>query len=143
MNVRGEKWEKVGNWTQGEKRGRVSGVLNASLPLSAQEDPHLHAALVHDRRVHRQDEPRRQPVGGKVGGHLAEPDERRVRLEGRQRGLHPMHAHHVRHRDVVRRQLRVSGSKAIPGGDSQRLQAVHSCQANVVLAKLGSAKRGD
>eukprot|EP00976_Prorocentrum_cordatum_P065891 1178091-Prorocentrum_minimum.AAC.5 len=36
---RGEKWEKVGNWTQGEKRGRVSGVLSASLPLLAQEDP--------------------------------------------------------------------------------------------------------
>eukprot|EP00976_Prorocentrum_cordatum_P068861 1179315-Prorocentrum_minimum.AAC.4 len=35
----GEKWEKVGNWTQGEKRGRVSGVLSASLPLLAQEDP--------------------------------------------------------------------------------------------------------
>eukprot|EP00959_Pyramimonas_sp_CCMP1952_P156353 3269887-Pyramimonas_sp.AAC.1 len=34
----GEKWEKVGNWTQGEKRGRVSGVLCASLPLLAQED---------------------------------------------------------------------------------------------------------
>eukprot|EP00976_Prorocentrum_cordatum_P114884 1195914-Prorocentrum_minimum.AAC.5 len=36
---RGEKWEKVGNWTQGEKKGRVSGVLSASLPLLAQEDP--------------------------------------------------------------------------------------------------------
>eukprot|EP00976_Prorocentrum_cordatum_P072745 1180829-Prorocentrum_minimum.AAC.1 len=35
----GEKWEKVGNWTQGEKRGRASGVLSASLPLLAQEDP--------------------------------------------------------------------------------------------------------
>eukprot|EP00976_Prorocentrum_cordatum_P059547 1175545-Prorocentrum_minimum.AAC.3 len=30
---------KVGNWTQGEKRGRVSGLLSAPLPLSAQEDP--------------------------------------------------------------------------------------------------------
>eukprot|EP00976_Prorocentrum_cordatum_P036278 738309-Prorocentrum_minimum.AAC.7 len=33
MGESGEKWEKVGNWmyevdTQGEKRGRVSGVLN-------------------------------------------------------------------------------------------------------------------
>eukprot|EP00976_Prorocentrum_cordatum_P077336 1182646-Prorocentrum_minimum.AAC.2 len=36
---RGEQWEKVGNWTQGEKRGRVSGVSSAPLPLSAQEDP--------------------------------------------------------------------------------------------------------
>eukprot|EP00976_Prorocentrum_cordatum_P001097 22426-Prorocentrum_minimum.AAC.1 len=26
---RGEQWEKVGNWTPGEKRGRVSGVLSA------------------------------------------------------------------------------------------------------------------
>eukprot|EP00959_Pyramimonas_sp_CCMP1952_P446089 9339756-Pyramimonas_sp.AAC.2 len=35
------KWEKVGNnWTQGEERGRVSGVLCASLPLLAQEDPY-------------------------------------------------------------------------------------------------------
>eukprot|EP00976_Prorocentrum_cordatum_P090728 1188231-Prorocentrum_minimum.AAC.2 len=34
-----EKWEKVGNWTRAEKRGRVSGVLSASLPLLAQEDP--------------------------------------------------------------------------------------------------------
>eukprot|EP00976_Prorocentrum_cordatum_P097352 1190952-Prorocentrum_minimum.AAC.2 len=36
---RGEQWEKVGNWTQGEKRGRVSGVLRAPLPLLAEEDP--------------------------------------------------------------------------------------------------------
>eukprot|EP00959_Pyramimonas_sp_CCMP1952_P286900 5999669-Pyramimonas_sp.AAC.1 len=36
---RGEKWEKVGNWTQGEKKGRVSGMLSASLPLLEQEDP--------------------------------------------------------------------------------------------------------
>eukprot|EP00959_Pyramimonas_sp_CCMP1952_P234766 4905148-Pyramimonas_sp.AAC.3 len=36
---RGEQREKVGNWTQGEKRGRVSRVLSAPLPLSAQEDP--------------------------------------------------------------------------------------------------------
>eukprot|EP00976_Prorocentrum_cordatum_P112907 1195611-Prorocentrum_minimum.AAC.1 len=36
---RGEQWETVGNWTQGEKRGRVSGVLSAPLPLLAQEDP--------------------------------------------------------------------------------------------------------
>eukprot|EP00976_Prorocentrum_cordatum_P078227 1183016-Prorocentrum_minimum.AAC.5 len=35
----GERWEKVGNWTQGEKRGRVSGLLSAALPLLAQEDP--------------------------------------------------------------------------------------------------------
>eukprot|EP00976_Prorocentrum_cordatum_P082238 1184733-Prorocentrum_minimum.AAC.1 len=40
LGQRGEKWEKVGNWTQGEKRGRVSGVLSAPLPLLAQEDPH-------------------------------------------------------------------------------------------------------
>eukprot|EP00959_Pyramimonas_sp_CCMP1952_P454858 9470614-Pyramimonas_sp.AAC.1 len=32
-------WETVGNWTQGEKRGRVSGVSSASLPLLAHEDP--------------------------------------------------------------------------------------------------------
>eukprot|EP00959_Pyramimonas_sp_CCMP1952_P475134 9504023-Pyramimonas_sp.AAC.2 len=38
---RGEKWEKAGNWTQGEKRGRVSRVLSASLPLLAQEDPSM------------------------------------------------------------------------------------------------------
>eukprot|EP00959_Pyramimonas_sp_CCMP1952_P293734 6143387-Pyramimonas_sp.AAC.1 len=36
---RGEKWEKVGSWTQREKRGRVSRVLSASLPILAQEDP--------------------------------------------------------------------------------------------------------
>eukprot|EP00976_Prorocentrum_cordatum_P092247 1188848-Prorocentrum_minimum.AAC.2 len=36
---RGEHWEKVGNWTQGKKRGRVSGVLSVPLPLLAQEDP--------------------------------------------------------------------------------------------------------
>eukprot|EP00976_Prorocentrum_cordatum_P090554 1188172-Prorocentrum_minimum.AAC.4 len=36
----GERWEKVGNWTQGEKGGRVSGgVLSAPLPLMTQEDP--------------------------------------------------------------------------------------------------------
>eukprot|EP00959_Pyramimonas_sp_CCMP1952_P181336 3791602-Pyramimonas_sp.AAC.2 len=34
----GGPWEKVGNWTQGEKRGRCSGA-SASLPLLAQEDP--------------------------------------------------------------------------------------------------------
>eukprot|EP00976_Prorocentrum_cordatum_P074328 1181475-Prorocentrum_minimum.AAC.2 len=39
VSRKSEKWEKVGNWTQGEKRGRVSGVLSASLPLLAQEDP--------------------------------------------------------------------------------------------------------
>eukprot|EP00976_Prorocentrum_cordatum_P053761 1084446-Prorocentrum_minimum.AAC.1 len=33
--VGGEKWEKVGNWTRVEKRGRVLGVLSASLPLLA------------------------------------------------------------------------------------------------------------
>eukprot|EP00976_Prorocentrum_cordatum_P068359 1179100-Prorocentrum_minimum.AAC.4 len=37
---RGEKWEKVGNWTQDKKRGRVSGVLSASLPLLTQERPY-------------------------------------------------------------------------------------------------------
>eukprot|EP00976_Prorocentrum_cordatum_P062544 1176759-Prorocentrum_minimum.AAC.1 len=37
--LRGERWEKVGSWTQGEKRGRVSGVSRAPLPLLAQEDP--------------------------------------------------------------------------------------------------------
>eukprot|EP00976_Prorocentrum_cordatum_P094111 1189661-Prorocentrum_minimum.AAC.5 len=36
---RGEQWEKVGNWTQGEKRGSASGVLRAPLPLLAQEEP--------------------------------------------------------------------------------------------------------
>eukprot|EP00976_Prorocentrum_cordatum_P079753 1183692-Prorocentrum_minimum.AAC.1 len=36
---RGAQWKEVGNWTQGEKRGRVSGVLSAPLPLLAQEDP--------------------------------------------------------------------------------------------------------
>eukprot|EP00959_Pyramimonas_sp_CCMP1952_P094185 1970357-Pyramimonas_sp.AAC.1 len=35
----GEPWEKVRNWTQGEQRGRVSGVWSAPLPLLAQEDP--------------------------------------------------------------------------------------------------------
>eukprot|EP00976_Prorocentrum_cordatum_P086863 1186672-Prorocentrum_minimum.AAC.2 len=35
----GEQREKVGNWTQGETMGRVSGVLSAPLPLLAQEDP--------------------------------------------------------------------------------------------------------
>eukprot|EP00959_Pyramimonas_sp_CCMP1952_P020055 423464-Pyramimonas_sp.AAC.1 len=35
----GEQWERVGDWTQGEKRGRVSGVLRAPLPVLAQEDP--------------------------------------------------------------------------------------------------------
>eukprot|EP00959_Pyramimonas_sp_CCMP1952_P276124 5771840-Pyramimonas_sp.AAC.1 len=35
---RGGQWEKVGSWTQGKKRGRVSGVLRAPLPLLAQED---------------------------------------------------------------------------------------------------------
>eukprot|EP00976_Prorocentrum_cordatum_P116725 1196202-Prorocentrum_minimum.AAC.3 len=38
--LRGEQWEKVGNWSQGEKRGRVSGVLSAPLSLLAQEDPY-------------------------------------------------------------------------------------------------------
>eukprot|EP00959_Pyramimonas_sp_CCMP1952_P248804 5201039-Pyramimonas_sp.AAC.1 len=37
--LRGEQWEKVGYWTRGEKRGRVSGVLSTPLPLLAQEDP--------------------------------------------------------------------------------------------------------
>eukprot|EP00976_Prorocentrum_cordatum_P049308 995002-Prorocentrum_minimum.AAC.1 len=36
---RGEQWEKVGYWTQGEKRGWVSGVVCASLPFVTQEDP--------------------------------------------------------------------------------------------------------
>eukprot|EP00959_Pyramimonas_sp_CCMP1952_P296394 6200526-Pyramimonas_sp.AAC.1 len=36
---RGGQWQKVGSWTQGEKRGRVYGVLSASLSLLAQEDP--------------------------------------------------------------------------------------------------------
>eukprot|EP00959_Pyramimonas_sp_CCMP1952_P454856 9470607-Pyramimonas_sp.AAC.1 len=36
----GEQWEKVRNWTRGEKRGRVSGVLSAPLLLLAQEDPY-------------------------------------------------------------------------------------------------------
>eukprot|EP00976_Prorocentrum_cordatum_P060226 1175811-Prorocentrum_minimum.AAC.1 len=36
----GEQWEKAGNWTQGDKRGRVAGVLSAPLPLLAQEDPY-------------------------------------------------------------------------------------------------------
>eukprot|EP00959_Pyramimonas_sp_CCMP1952_P131855 2756681-Pyramimonas_sp.AAC.2 len=31
--LRGEQWEKVGNWTKGEKRGRAFGVLSAPLPL--------------------------------------------------------------------------------------------------------------
>eukprot|EP00976_Prorocentrum_cordatum_P070859 1180096-Prorocentrum_minimum.AAC.2 len=35
----GEQWEKVGNWIQGEERGRASGVLSAPLPILAQEDP--------------------------------------------------------------------------------------------------------
>eukprot|EP00976_Prorocentrum_cordatum_P071709 1180431-Prorocentrum_minimum.AAC.1 len=39
LGPRGEQWEKVENWTQGEKRGTVSGVLSAPLPLLAQEDP--------------------------------------------------------------------------------------------------------
>eukprot|EP00976_Prorocentrum_cordatum_P077032 1182522-Prorocentrum_minimum.AAC.1 len=43
---RGEKRAKVGNWTQGEKRGRVSGVLRASLPLLAQEGPVESRALM-------------------------------------------------------------------------------------------------
>eukprot|EP00976_Prorocentrum_cordatum_P116449 1196165-Prorocentrum_minimum.AAC.3 len=34
---RGGQWEKVGNWTQGKKRGRVSGVLSVPLPLLAQD----------------------------------------------------------------------------------------------------------
>eukprot|EP00976_Prorocentrum_cordatum_P106996 1194566-Prorocentrum_minimum.AAC.3 len=38
----GLKGKEVGSWTQGEKRGRVSGVLSASLPLLA------HEALIHD-----------------------------------------------------------------------------------------------
>eukprot|EP00959_Pyramimonas_sp_CCMP1952_P173932 3634284-Pyramimonas_sp.AAC.1 len=34
LGPRGEKLEKAGNWTQREKRGRVSGVLmSATLPL--------------------------------------------------------------------------------------------------------------
>eukprot|EP00976_Prorocentrum_cordatum_P073217 1180994-Prorocentrum_minimum.AAC.5 len=45
LGQRGEKWEKVGNWTQGEKRGRVSGVLSASLPLMAPLDPPLWTPL--------------------------------------------------------------------------------------------------
>eukprot|EP00976_Prorocentrum_cordatum_P107715 1194696-Prorocentrum_minimum.AAC.9 len=32
-----EKWEKLGNWTQGEERGRVSGVL--TLKAAVAEDP--------------------------------------------------------------------------------------------------------
>eukprot|EP00976_Prorocentrum_cordatum_P007441 148491-Prorocentrum_minimum.AAC.1 len=38
LGPRGAQWEKVGNWTQGEKRGRISRVLSALLPLLAQED---------------------------------------------------------------------------------------------------------
>eukprot|EP00976_Prorocentrum_cordatum_P052249 1054446-Prorocentrum_minimum.AAC.2 len=46
VDPRGEQWEKVGNWTQGEKRGRVSGVMRAPLPSLAQEDPR-YGARVH------------------------------------------------------------------------------------------------
>ena len=36
----GEEREKVGNWTQGEKRGRgATGVECTPLPVLAQEDP--------------------------------------------------------------------------------------------------------
>eukprot|EP00976_Prorocentrum_cordatum_P055268 1115123-Prorocentrum_minimum.AAC.4 len=44
----GEQWEKVGNGTQGEKRGRVSGgVLSAPLPLLlAQEDDPLNEGML-------------------------------------------------------------------------------------------------
>eukprot|EP00959_Pyramimonas_sp_CCMP1952_P175906 3675737-Pyramimonas_sp.AAC.1 len=46
----GNRWEKAGNWTQGEKRGRgVSGVLRAPLPLLAQEDPERGAAARHSK----------------------------------------------------------------------------------------------
>eukprot|EP00959_Pyramimonas_sp_CCMP1952_P450102 9424525-Pyramimonas_sp.AAC.2 len=39
--LQGEQSERVGSWTQGEKMGRVSGVLRAPLPLLlAQEDPY-------------------------------------------------------------------------------------------------------
>eukprot|EP00959_Pyramimonas_sp_CCMP1952_P193284 4041706-Pyramimonas_sp.AAC.2 len=46
----GEQWEKVGNWTQCEKRGRVYGVLCASLPLVAQEDPCEAGSFIDMRR---------------------------------------------------------------------------------------------
>eukprot|EP00959_Pyramimonas_sp_CCMP1952_P447519 9370553-Pyramimonas_sp.AAC.2 len=36
---KGKQWEKVRNWTQGDKRGSVSRVLSAPLPLLAQQDP--------------------------------------------------------------------------------------------------------
>eukprot|EP00976_Prorocentrum_cordatum_P059774 1175645-Prorocentrum_minimum.AAC.1 len=47
LGPRGEQWEKVGNWTQGEKRARVSGVSSAPLPLLAQEDPQNEVILHH------------------------------------------------------------------------------------------------
>eukprot|EP00959_Pyramimonas_sp_CCMP1952_P213740 4472334-Pyramimonas_sp.AAC.1 len=46
---RGEQWEKVGNWTQGARRGRVSGVLSATLPLLAPKDP-LNEVIVYPER---------------------------------------------------------------------------------------------
>eukprot|EP00959_Pyramimonas_sp_CCMP1952_P343733 7200002-Pyramimonas_sp.AAC.1 len=46
---RGEQWEKVGNWTQGGKRGRISWVLSAPLPLLTQEDPYNEVILVRVR----------------------------------------------------------------------------------------------
>eukprot|EP00976_Prorocentrum_cordatum_P062459 1176727-Prorocentrum_minimum.AAC.1 len=48
---RGEKWEKVGNWTRVEKRGRIPGVLRASLSLLAQEDPQNEVRLPGRRWV--------------------------------------------------------------------------------------------
>eukprot|EP00976_Prorocentrum_cordatum_P039929 811101-Prorocentrum_minimum.AAC.1 len=46
----GAQWEKVGNRTQGKKRGRVSGVLKAPLPLLAQEKPRqrIHSWALED-----------------------------------------------------------------------------------------------
>eukprot|EP00959_Pyramimonas_sp_CCMP1952_P429304 8991351-Pyramimonas_sp.AAC.1 len=46
-----EQWEKVGNWTQGEKRERVSGVLSAPFPLLAQEDPQHEVTLFRPRNA--------------------------------------------------------------------------------------------
>eukprot|EP00976_Prorocentrum_cordatum_P085185 1185960-Prorocentrum_minimum.AAC.5 len=52
-----DKWEEEGILTQGEKRGRVSGVSRAPSPLLAQEDPHQSEAtrftLLARKRVSR------------------------------------------------------------------------------------------
>eukprot|EP00976_Prorocentrum_cordatum_P077898 1182874-Prorocentrum_minimum.AAC.3 len=39
QDPKGEQWEKAGNWTQDEKKKRVSGMWCASLLLPKQEDP--------------------------------------------------------------------------------------------------------